>query len=107
MQIRPITPSFKGYIEVPAKRPRNEYFKPTIFNTNSITLTDGFEPELEYRVFWEMTHISSGGVSYITKIPYYILQKACILADQNKNAIVSIDSEDKISLKKFNLDQIK
>lgn len=54
-----------------------------------------------------MTHISSGGVSYITKIPYYILQKACILADQNKNAIVSIDSEDKISLKKFNLDQIK
>ena len=95
MPIRPITPSFKGYIELSASPVKYNKYEPTTINTNSIIVTNANVDERGYQK------------AYVTNCPYYVVQKACILADQNKNAIVSIDSEDKISLKKLNLDQIK
>ena len=106
MQIRPVMPSFKGYIELNATRINSHPSGYTTFNTNSIIVTNANVDERGYQNSG-ITHISNGGEAYITNCPYYVVQKACILADQNKNAIVSIDSEDKISLKKLNLDQIK
>lgn len=103
MPIRPVMPSFKGYIELNATRMNSHPSGYTTFNTNSIIVTSPPYSKSDYG----STYISNGGEAYLTDCPYYIVQKACILADQNKNAIVSIDSEDKISLKKLNLDQIK
>lgn len=106
MPIRPVMPSFKGYIELNASPVKYNKYEPTTINTNSIIVTNANVDERGYQNSG-ITHISNGGEAYVTNCPYYVVQKACILADQNKNAIVSIDSEDKISLKKLNLDQIK
>ena len=106
MQIRPITPSFKGYIEVSASPVKYDKYEPTTFNTNSIIVTNANVDERGYQNSG-ITHISNGGEAYVTNSPYYVVQKACILADKYKDAIVSINSEDKISIKKLNLDQIK
>lgn len=106
MPIRPITPSFKGYIELSASPIKYDKYEPTTINTNSIILTNAPVNERGYKNLG-ITHISNGGEVYVTNSPYSVVQKACILADQNKNAIVSIDSEDKISLKKLNSDSNK
>ena len=103
MQIRPVMPSFKGYIELNATRMNSQPSGYTTFNTNSIIVTSPPYSKGDYG----STYISNGGEAYLTDRPYYIVQKACILADQNKDAVVSIDSENKILIKKFNLDQIK
>ncbi len=102
MQIRPITPSFKGYIEISASPVKYDKYEPTTINTNSIILTNAPVNERGYKNLG-ITHISNGGEAYVTNCPYSVVQKACILADQNKNAIVSIDSENKISTKKLYL----
>lgn len=106
MQIRPITPSFKGYIEVSASPVKYDKYEPTTFNTNSIILTNAPVNERGYKNLG-ITHISNGGEAYVTSCPYDLVQKACILADQHKNAIVSIDSENKISIKKLNSNSIE
>lgn len=106
MQIRPITPSFKGYIEVSASPVKYDKYEPTTFNTNSIILTNAPVNERGYKNLG-ITHISNGGEAYVTNCAYSVLQKACILAEQNKDALVKIDSKDKITIKKFNSDSNK
>lgn len=106
MQIRPITPSFKGYIELSASPTTYDKYKPTTINTNSIIITESHVNEMGYKNLG-ITHISNGGEAYVTSCPYDLVQKACILADQHKNAIVSIDSENKISIKKLNSNSIE
>lgn len=96
-------PSFKGYIELNATRINSSPSGSTTFNTNSIIVTSPPYSKSDYA----STYISNGGEAYLTDSPYYIVQKACILADQHKDSIVSIDSENKISIKKFNSDSIE
>lgn len=98
MQIRPVMPSFKGYIELNATRINSHPSAYTTFNTNSIIVTLPSYNQSDYG----STYISNGGEAYITNCPYSVVQKACILADQHKNAIVSIDAENEISINKFN-----
>lgn len=103
MQIRPVMPSFKGYIELNATRINSHPSGSTTFNTNSIIVTSPPYSKSDYA----STYISNGGEAYLTDCPYYIVQKACLLADQHKDSIVSIDSENKISIKKLNSDSIE
>lgn len=99
MQIRPITPSFKGYIEISACPVNYNKYEPTTINTNSIIVTNANVDERGYKSLG-ITHISNGGEAYVTSCPYDLVQKACILADQHKDSIVSIDSEYNILVKK-------
>ncbi len=100
MQIRPVMPSFKGYIELMANQINSHPSGYTTFNTNSIIVTSPPYSKSDYA----STYISNGGEAYLTECPYYIVQKACILADQNKDSIVKIDSNNKITIQKIKAD---
>ena len=100
MQIRPVMPSFKGYIELMANQINSHPSGYTTFNTNSIIVTSPPYSKSDYG----STYISNGGEGYLTECPYYIVQKACILADQNKDSIVKIDSNNKITIQKIKAD---
>ena len=100
MQIRPVMPSFKGYIELIANQINSHPSAYTTFNTNSIIVTSSPYSKSDYG----STYISNGGEAYLTDHPYYIVQKACVLAEKNKDAIVKIDSENKITIQKIQAD---
>ena len=104
MQIRPITPSFNGYIEVHANPylPHEAQSGNTTFNTNSITITQAPYSKADYY----STYIANSGEAYLSTCPYSVLQKACLLADRHKDAIVSIDSNNHISIKELKLDKL-
>lgn len=104
MQIKPFAPSFNGYVEVSARRykPYSSQSETTTFNTNSIVIT---EPPYSESENGDNTYIASSGEAYIASCPYPVMQKACLLADQKKDAIVHINQYNKISITEIKTDQ--
>ena len=73
MQIRPILPSFKGYVEVNCRQEKNGRLTPMTFNTNSIA----FSPSLDNG----KTEIFYGSQICTADCPYDTFQQTCLKAD--------------------------
>ena len=94
MQIRPISPSFKGYVEAKCKENLVGSWKdalPVTFNTNSISYSPRpycSDPLADYN----RTEIKCGSDTYIADCPYDTFQKACLKSDspEMKGKLVKI-----------------
>lgn len=73
MQIRPISPSFNGYVEVNCRQERNGRLTSMTFNTNAIS----FSPSLKNG----KTDIYYGSQEYTADCPYDTFQQACLKSD--------------------------
>ena len=73
MQIRPISPSFNGYVEVNCRQERNGRLTSMTFNTNAIS----FSPSLKSG----KTDIYYGSQVCTADCPYDTFQQACLKAD--------------------------
>lgn len=94
MSIRPIMPSFKGYIQVHVVSEDDKREKEYTFNTNSIAFTpcnpwDGHRPS--------SSNIYYGDKIYSTRVCYQDLQRAVIKAEEVHDRIVKVNRHGSIS----------
>lgn len=80
MQIRPVSPSFKGYVEAKCKENLDGSWKdalPVTFNTNSITYSPNAAKEC-------LTEVHCGNNRYFVNCIYDRFQEACLLSDSDE-----------------------
>lgn len=81
MQIRSVSPSFKGFVEVNCRRQYDGFNAPFTFNTNAISYSPRpycSDPLADYN----STEIKCGSDTYIADCPYDTFQKACLQSDR-------------------------